>query len=166
MIMENKYLYLLLFIVLAAGVAGCTTTSATDVDRYGNYLNEMNSGNADFSSASLHYDEASRNFTKGGYYKATAAIRIAENDYANAMQHYKNMTVNATNKAQLDYADALYAYAQNCMYASMSYQQAYQSYMDGKNEQGKACVADAARFIEKANECHEQAVALQPAAIR
>lgn len=163
--MANRYLSVLFILAISISAAGCTASQASTQDKYGTYLSEMSSGNAEFSLASDHYNNASKYFTSSRYTQATKEIKEAKKGYDRALSHYQNMTLAASTEDQRAYADALQAYARSCMYASGSYGDAYLAFSNGDNNKGNACLKDAKEYIEQANKDHARAAALQPNAI-
>jgi tetratricopeptide (TPR) repeat protein len=162
---DKKYLIALLILAISISAAGCTASQASTQDKYGTYLSEMSGGNAEFSLASDHYNNASKYFSNSRYSLALQEIKEAKKGYNQALAHYQNMTPSANNEDQRAYADALQAYARSCMYASGSYSDAYLAFSNGDNYKGNACLKEAKEYIEQANKDHARAVALQPNAI-
>ncbi|MGA9139882.1 MAG: hypothetical protein WBZ29_06635 [Methanocella sp.] len=163
--MMKKYALLLLAFAVSVSVAGCTVSQASDRDQYGSYLSELNSGNADFISASTLYSSAVNAYKGEMYNDAANGMSTSCDSYNNAMIHYDQMAGYANGPDQKAYADALRSYAQSCMYAASAYTEAYQAYGSGDRYKGDARMGSADGFVKQANEFHDKAVELQPMAI-
>jgi hypothetical protein len=163
--MMKKYALILLAFAVSVSVAGCTVSQASDRDQYGNYLSELNNGNADFNSARAQYDAAMKSYDGGIFYDAIHSMSYASDMYGSAMGHYGEMAKNASSPDQKAYAEALKSYAESCKYAALAYTEAYIAYQSGDRYRGDAQIKSAADFVTQANQYHDKAVRLQPTAI-
>jgi hypothetical protein len=161
----KKYAMIILVLALSISAAGCTVSHASDRDRYGEYLGELNAGNAACGEAMEQYGTAARYFSKGFYNESIPAMKLVFNGYQTAAGHYREMAGHAETPDQRSYAGALESYAESCMYAAASYGEAYAAYGRDDRYRGEAYMRDAADFIAQANRYQEKAVALQPKAI-
>jgi hypothetical protein len=151
--------------IVSASVAGCTMSQASDSDQYGNYLNELNSGNTYFNQARAQYDAATHAFTSGVNFDAIDDMSTATNYYELAANHYGRMADLAAGQDQKAYATALKSYAESCKYAAIAYEDAYKAFDTGDRKKGDAQMAQAADYVAQANGFHDQAVKLQQMAI-
>lgn len=152
-------------VVMAAGVAGCTVSQASDRDQYGNYLAELSSGNTEFSQGSNVYKAAMNAFDGEMYNDAISGMSSASGYYSLASKHYGQMDSYAATQDQKAYAEALGSYADSCRYASIDYMNAYKAYESDDRQKGAALMNEASTYIAQANEYHDKAVKLQPMAV-
>jgi hypothetical protein len=161
----KKPALLLLAIVVAASVTGCTVSQASNRDQYGNYLSELNSGNTYFGQARTQYDSGMHAFTGGINYDAINAMSSAADYYDLALKHYGQMSGFAEGQDQKAYASALKSYAESCKFAASAYVEAYKAYDTGDRKKGEARMNEGSAFVTQANGYHDQAVKFQPMAI-
>jgi cellobiose-specific phosphotransferase system component IIA len=161
-----KFATIISIILMISSVSGCLGIGASAKNQYANYLNEFNNGNLDFNHANSHYDKAIKYYGARHYEEAASEMSAARNGYNDASQHYDKMVTYSDNEDQHKYAESLELEAQNCMYASASFMDAYNAYAMKDITRGNKLLEDANNYVEQAKKYYDRAISYESKAIK
>lgn len=164
--MRQLSLFIIIVLIsMAVPMSGCIGAGSPSEERNALYVKEFTDATTCFDGANSHYQQGLNYYNRKGYNDAAREMRQAMQGYDEARKGYDRMLSYADTDDRKKYATALKLEAENCVYASSAFCDAYAAFASNEITKGNTHMNNANQYMAQAKKNYDIALAYEGMAI-